>query len=91
MRYTLWVGETFVQTSNELHRLMCSNNQLQAWWVGIEGPDKAMSRTVVTVKDNTFNATVATVEYIPARQLRWKMLALPALQIEVSKTPLLDG
>lgn len=69
MKYSLWAGEHYVQSSDDGKRLQCNTNQLRTWC-------DAMSIDVIpaklVVKDNQKDATLAVAEFTQGCAIRWK-------------------
>lgn len=69
MKFSLWAGEHYVQSSDDVNRLKCNVNQLRTWCDSM-GIDNMSAR--LTVKDNGKDAVVAFAKYTVGTAIRWK-------------------
>ena len=70
MKFSLWANtDIFVQSSNELNRLVCNGNQFRTWWTAL-GTD-ALPRSL-TIRDNAKDRDTHTATYTQGVVLRWR-------------------
>lgn len=69
MKYSLWIGEQYVQSSDDERKLKCNVTQLRTWCesMGIENMDGT-----VMVRDNKADATLWQADYRTGGALHWK-------------------
>ena len=69
MKFSLWAGENYVQSSDDVNRLKCNVNQLRTWCDAM-GIENLSSR--LTVKDNSKDSVIAFAQYTVGTAIRWK-------------------
>lgn len=69
MKYSLWAGEHYVQSSDDGKRLQCNTNQLRTWC-------DAMSIEIIpealVVRDNQKDVNLAEAQFTQGCAIRWK-------------------
>ena len=69
MKFSLWAGENYVQSSDDVNRLKCNVNQLRTWCDSM-GIENLSSR--LTVKDNSKDSVIAFAQYTVGTAIRGK-------------------
>lgn len=70
MKFSLWANTNiFVQSSDDLNRLVCNGNQFRTWWTAMG--TSAVPRKL-TIQDNTKNCETHEAVYTQGVVLRWR-------------------